>query len=170
MDVWRPCDPSEAAVPGWPPSSEGRADLAIAHAAERPFQNATLIRSRRSAAAATFSRRPEPKAVIVATGSEVQLAVGAKQKLAEEGIRSGLCRCLHLDVRPPAADYRDVVLIRLCPRSPSSRVSDTWRKYVGLEGGGVVSTATAIGPRAKLFEHFGFTVDNVVKAVKKRMK
>jgi len=50
-------------------------------------------------------------------------------------------------------------------------VSDTWRKYVGLEGAVVgIDCYGESAPGAKLFEHFGFTVENVVKAVKSVLK
>src|SRR3981081_4346273 len=78
----------------------------------------------------------EPKAVIVATGSEVQLALGAKEKLAEEGISirvvSVPCPSI-FDRQPPM--YKDVVLIPTLPKvAVEAGVSDIWRKYIGLEG------------------------------------
>src|SRR5205814_1850739 len=78
----------------------------------------------------------EPEAIILATGSEVQLALGAKQKLAGEGVsvRVVSMPCTSIfDRQPPM--YKDVVLIPTLPKvAVEAGVSDYWRKYVGLEG------------------------------------
>jgi transketolase len=115
----------------------------------------------------------EPKAVIVATGSEVQLAVSAKQKLAEEGVavRVVSMPCTSVfDRQTPM--YRDVVLIPTLPKvAVEAGVSDYWRKYVGLDGAVVgIDRYGESAPGPKLFEYFGFTTDNVVKAVKSVLK
>ena len=115
----------------------------------------------------------EPRAIILATGSEVQLALGAKHKLAEEGIavRVVSMPCTSVfDRQPPM--YRDVVLIPTLPKiAVEAGVSDYWRKYVGLEGAVVgIDRYGESAPGAKLFEHFGFTADNVMKAVKRLLK
>jgi transketolase len=74
------------------------------------------------------------------------------------------------DRQPPM--YRDVVLIPTLPKiAVEAGVSDFWRKYVGLEGAVVgIDRYGESAPGPKLFEHFGFTVDNVVKAVKSVLK
>ena len=107
--------------------------------------------------------------MIIAAGSEVQLALGAKKKLGEEGVAvrvvSMPCTAV-FDRQPPM--YKDIVLIPTLPRvAVEAGVSDYWRKYVGLEGAVVgIDRYGESAPGAKLFEYFGFTVDNVVKAVK----
>src|SRR4029077_19582879 len=115
----------------------------------------------------------EPKAIIVATGSEVQLAMAAKHKLAGDGLAARvvpLPRTSVFDRQPPM--YRDVVLIPTLPKiAVEAGVSDFWRKYVGLEGAVVgIDRYGESAPGAKLFEHFGFTPDNVVKAAKSVLK
>jgi transketolase len=115
----------------------------------------------------------QPRAVIVATGSEVQLAVSAKQKLAEEGVavRVVSMPCTSVfDRQPPM--YRDVVLIPTLPKvAVEAGVSECWRKYVGLEGAVIgIDRYGESAPGPKLFEHFGFTPGNVVKAVKSVLK
>jgi transketolase len=74
------------------------------------------------------------------------------------------------DRQPPM--YRDVVLIPTLPKvAVEAGVSDFWRKYVGLDGAVVgIDRYGESAPGAKLFEHFGFTADNVVKAVKSVLK
>jgi transketolase len=175
MDVWRPCDPVESAA-AWIAAIERRdGPSALLFTRQGvPFQKRdahTISAIRRGGY--VLADAQEPKAVIVATGSEVQLALGAKQKLAEEGIpvRVVSMPCTSLfDRQPPM--YRDVVLIPTLPKiAVEAGVSDFWRKYVGLEGAVVgIDRYGESAPGAKLFEHFGFTPDNVVKAVKSVLK
>jgi len=74
------------------------------------------------------------------------------------------------DRQPPM--YRDVVLIPTVRKvAVEAGVTDFWRKYVGLEGAVVgIDRYGESAPGAKLFEHFGFTVENVVNAVKSVLK
>jgi transketolase len=171
MDVWRPCDSLESAV-AWIAAVERKdgPSCLLFTRQNVPFQK----RDEQMIAAVgrggyTLADVQEPRVVIIATGSEVQLAVGAKHKLAEEGIpvRVVSMPCPSaFDRQPPM--YRDAVLIPTLPKvAIEAGISDYWRKYVGLDG--VVVGIDCFGesaPGAKLFEHFGFTVDNVVKAVK----
>jgi transketolase len=175
MDVWRPCDTVESAT-AWIAAIE-RSDGPTALLLTRqnvPFQKRdahTVAAIRRGGY--ILADAQEPKAIIVATGSEVQLAMGARQKLAEEGIavRVVSMPCTSVfDRQPPM--YRDVVLIPTLPKvAVEAGVSDFWRKYVGLEGAVVgIDRYGESAPGAKLFEYFGFTADNVIKAVKSVLK
>ncbi|HYT16251.1 MAG TPA: transketolase [Burkholderiales bacterium] len=175
MDVWRPCDPVEATA-AWMAAIErkdGPTSLLFTRQ-NVPFQkrDAHTVSSIRRGGY-ILADAQEPKAVIVATGSEVQLALGAKQKLAEEGIpvRVASLPCTSaFDRQPPM--YRDVVLIPTLPKvAVEAGVGDYWRKYVGTEGAVVgIDRYGESAPGAKLFEYFGFTSDNVVKAVKSLLK
>jgi transketolase len=171
MDVWRPCDSVESAA-AWIAAIE-RADGPTALLFTRqnvPFQKRdahTIAAIRRGGY--VISDAQNPKAVIVATGSEVQLAIGAKQELAREGIpvRVVSMPCTSVfDRQPPM--YRDVVLIPTLRKvAVEAGVSDYWRKYVGLEGAVVgIDRYGESAPGGKLFEYFGFTVEKVVNAVK----
>ena len=175
MDVWRPCDSVESAA-AWIAAIE-RADGPSSLLFTRqsvPFQKRdphTVAAIRRGGY--ILADAQDPKAVIVATGSEVQLAMGAKQKLAEEGIAARVVSmpCTSVfDRQPPM--YRDVVLIPTLPKiAVEAGVSDFWRKYVGLKGAVVgIDRYGESAPGARLFEHFGFTADNVAKAVKSVLK
>src|SRR6266705_2512782 len=175
MDVWRPCDPVETAL-AWVAAIErkdGPTSLLLTRQ-NVPFQKRdahTVSAIRRGGY--VLADAQEPKAVLLATGSEVQLALGAKQKLAGEGIsvRVVSMRCTSIfDRQPPM--YRDVVLIPTLPKvAVEAGVRDYWRKDVGLEGAVVgIDRYGESAPGAKLFEYFGFTVDNVVKAVKSVLK
>jgi transketolase len=175
MDVWRPCDTVESTA-AWIAAIE-RKDGPSALLLTRqnvPFQKRdphTVTAIWRGGY--ILADAQDPKAVLVATGSEVQLAIAAKQKLAEEGVpvRVVSMPCTSLfDRQPPM--YRDVVLIPTLPKvAIEAGVSDFWRKYVGLEGAVVgIDRYGESAPGGKLFEYFGFTADNVVKAVKSVLK
>ena len=111
-----------------------------------------------------------PDCILIASGSEVGLAVDAKKKLAEEGMKVRVVSMPCMDIfEQQSAEYKESVL----PKSVRKRVaiealSDFgWGKYVGLDGAVIAMKGFgASGPYSKLFEHFGFTVDNVVKTVK----
>jgi transketolase len=172
MDVWRPCDTVET-MAAW-----------IA-AVERRDGPTSLLLSRqniafqaRDAAAIDAIRRggyvladaTAPRAVIIATGSEVPLAIGAKAKLAEAGIAVRVVSMPSTTVfdRQDAA-YRGAVLPKGLPRvAVEAGVTDIWRKYVGLDGEVVgIDRFGESAPGPELFKFFGFTVDNVVAAVKR---
>ncbi len=171
MDVWRPCDSVESAAAWIAAVERGDGPTSLLFTRQDvPFQKRdahTIAAIRRGGY--VLSDAQEPKAVIIATGSEVQLAVGAKKKLGEEGVavRVVSMPCTSVfDRQPPM--YKDIVLIPTLPKiAVEAGVSDYWRKYVGLEGAVVgIDRYGESAPGAKLFEYFGFTVDNVVKAVK----
>jgi transketolase len=172
MDVWRPCDTVESAV-AWIAAIErrdGPSSLLLSR------QNVAF--QKRDGAAIEAIRRggyvladaPGARAVIIATGSEVPLATGAQAKLAAEGIPVRVVSMPSTNVfdRQDAA-YRTNVLPRGVPRiAVEAGVTDYWRKYVGLEGEVVgIDRFGESAPGPELFKFFGFTVDNVVAAVKR---
>ncbi len=169
MDVWRPCDTVESAV-AWA-AALGRADGPTALLLSRqnvPFaQRASLGDVARGGY--VLSDAPEAKAVVIATGSEVQLALGAQKLLAAEGIPVRVVSMPSTSVFDrQAEDYRDSVLPKTLPRvAVEAGVSDFWRKYVGLDGAVVgIDRFGESAPAAELFKHFGFTPENVANAVR----
>ena len=115
------------------------------------------------------SSKAVPDAIIIASGSEVSLAVEAKAELAKKDIDVRVVSMPSMDLfEEQSAEYRESVL----PDAVRKRVavealSDFgWYRYVGLDGA-VVSMKGfgASGPAAQLFEKFGFTTETVVKAV-----
>ncbi|MEF3193774.1 MAG: transketolase, partial [Halothiobacillaceae bacterium] len=108
----------------------------------------------------------KPDLIIIATGSEVELAMGAAEVLEGKGrkvrVVSMPSTCV-FDAQDQA--YRDSVLIPGVKRvAVEAGVTAFWRKYVGLEGGVVgIDTFGESAPAGELFKHFGFTVENVVK-------
>ncbi|MBO5228812.1 MAG: transketolase [Lachnospiraceae bacterium] len=119
------------------------------------------------------SSKAEPDVIIIASGSEVALAVGAKAELAKEGVDVRVVSMPSMDVfEAQSEEYKESVLPKSCrKRVAVEALSDFgWYKYVGLDGA-VVSMKGfgASGPAEVLFEKFGFTVENVVNTVKSIM-
>ena len=116
------------------------------------------------------STKATPDAIIIASGSEVSLAVNAKEELAKDGVDVRVVSMPCMDLfEEQSAEYKESVL----PKNVRARVAVEalidygWGKYVGLDGATVTMTGFgASAPANTLFEKFGFTVDNVVKAVK----
>ena len=112
---------------------------------------------------------PARKIILIATGSEVELAMEAVDKLAQEGIGARVVSMPSTNVFDRQdAEYRERVLPKGVPRvAIEAGVTDFWRKYVGLEGGVVgIDTFGESAPAGVLFKHFGFTVENVVETAK----
>ena len=170
MSTWRPCDTVESAV-------------AWKMAVERKDGPSALIFSRQSLAHQTRSAEQlnnvakggyilsdsdgSPELIFIATGSEVELAMQAAAQMRGNGknVRVVSMPCTDLFDAQDAA-YRESVL----PSAVSARVAvealqaDYWYKYVGLNGAIVgMTTFGESAPADKLFEHFGFTVANIVE-------
>ncbi len=172
MDLWRPCDAVETAV-AWIAAIERR-DGPTALLLTR--QNVPAVK--RDAAALAATRRggyvlkdsdAPARAIIIATGSEVALALGAQQQLAGEGVPVRVVSMPSTSVfdrQDPG--YRDQVLPQGIPRAAvEAGVPDFWRKYVGLDGAVVgIARFGESAPGAEVLKHFGFTAENVAKAVK----
>ena len=109
------------------------------------------------------------RALIVATGSEVALALAAQKLLAEAGVPVRVVSMPSTTVFDrQAPEYKESVLLKNLPKvAVEAGVTDFWRKYVGL--GGAVVGIDRFGesaPASELFNHFGFTPDNVAKIVR----
>ena len=173
MDVWRPCDTVESVV-AWARSIERKngPSTLIFSRQNLPFQKrdeATIANISKGAYVLSEAVGGKPQAIIIATGSEIGLAMDAQKTLAEQNIAVRVVSMPATSVfdRQDAA-YRESVLPRGVKRvAVEAGVTDYWRKYVGLEGAVVgIDTFGESAPAGELFKHFGFTVDNVVKAVK----
>ncbi len=172
LDTWRPCDAVESAV-CWKAALErndGPAALifsrqGLAHQTRDEEQLANVARG----AYILSDCDTDPDAIIIATGSEVQLAIDAKAALEEQG------RKIRVVSMPSTSvfDRQDVVYREsVLPSNVLPRVAveaghkDFWFKYVGLDGRIVgMETFGESAPIKDLMEHFGFTVDAVVEAV-----
>ncbi|YCI82581.1 transketolase [Enterobacteriaceae bacterium] len=174
FSTWRPCDQVETAV-------------AWKAAIERHNGPTALILSRQNLA--QMERTPEqleaiarggyilkdsngkPDAILIATGSEVEIAMLAATQLSEQGHNIRVVSLPSTDVFDAQDEaYREAVL----PSDVSARVAveagiaDYWYKYVGLKGAIVGMTSYGeSAPAEKLFPYFGFTVENVVEKTRK---
>ena len=171
LDVWRPCDTVETAV-AWTAGLErnqGPSALLLSR------QNVAFAQRDAQAVAAVrrggYLLSPAggvESAAIIATGSEVPLALEAQRQLAGSGIAARVVSmpCTSAFDRQDAA-YRDSVLPRGLPRvAVEAGVTDFWRKYVGLEGRVIgIDRFGESAPAADLFRHFGITAANVAAAV-----
>jgi transketolase len=169
LDVWRPCDAEETAV-------------AWAAALRRTDGPTCLVFSRQSLPSqlratgdidaggyVLVEPATNPHAVLIATGSEVALAVAAQKILTHEGIPVRVVSMPATSVFDrQSLQYRRSVLPPLLPCvAVEAGVSDTWYKYVGRTGAVVgLDRFGESAPAATLFELFGFTAERVAKAVR----
>ncbi|EPC4052277.1 transketolase [Vibrio parahaemolyticus] len=173
MNTWRPCDQVESAV-AW--------KLAI----ERKDAPTALIFSRQNLAQQPRSAEQvadiakggyilkdsdgKPELILIATGSEVELAVKAAEQLTAEGKKVRVVSMPSTDAFDKQdAAYREAVL----PSDVTARIAieagiaDFWYKYVGFDGRIIgMTTFGESAPADQLFEMFGFTVENVVNTAK----
>jgi transketolase len=173
LDVWRPADTVETAV-AWG-AALARRDGPTALLLSR--QNLPCARHENldgvKRGGYVLQDAAAPRAVLIATGSEVQLALAAQKRLAEAGIAVRVVSMPSTSVfdRQDAA-YRGAVLPPGVPRvAIEAGVSDYWHRYVGAldDRRGAVVGLDRFGesaPAGELFRHFGFTSDNIVNIVR----
>ncbi len=173
--VWRPCDAVESAM-SWKLAIERKGNPACL-----VFSRQNLKHQQRSAQQVADIARgayvlsdPQDtkfKAILIATGSEVELAMEAARTLAQQNVpvRVVSMPCTEVfDAQP--LEYREAILPSWCRArvAVEAATADFWMKYVGLDGHVVGMTSFgASAPAPQLFEQFGFTVPHVVDAVKR---
>ena len=172
LDTWRPCDAVESAI-AWKQAivrQDGPSALVFSRQT-LPHQVGAAERVSDVARGAYVLREEqgELEAIVIATGSEVALAIDAAEKLsaAGRGVRVVSMPCADVFERQDAV-YREAVL----PSHILARVAveashmDWWYKYVGLDGRVVgMSSFGESAPGPQLMKEFGFTVENVVDAI-----
>jgi transketolase len=177
MEVWRPCDTVETTV-AWIAAIErrdGPTSLLLSRQS-LPFQARTaqqLELIERGGYVLLEAIGGAPRVILIATGSEVGLAVEAQKRLHGEGIPArvvSMPSSTRFDRQEQS--YRDSVLLPEVRRvAVEAGVSDFWRKYVGLEGGVVgIDRFGESAPAGDLFKFFGFTPENVVATVKRLLQ
>lgn len=173
LDVWRPCDTVETAV-AWRAAVEKSAGpSALLFTRQNvPFQNRAGIDDI-ARGGYVLADAEGARAVIIATGSEVALAMGAQKLLAEAGIPVRVVSIPSTTVfdRQPD-DYKASVLSTDIPRiAVEAGVGDYWRKYVGLDGSVVgIDRFGESAPAADLYKHFGFTPERVAQEVRRLLR
>jgi transketolase len=173
MQVWRPCDTVETAV-AWAAALErrdGPTSLLLTRqnvpfVKREPHQLESI---RRGGYVLSEAAGGPARAAVIATGSEVTLALAAQKLLAQEGVPVrvvSMPSTTSFD-RQDAA-YRDAVLPRGLPRAAvEAGVTDYWRKYVGLDGAVIgIDRFGESAPGGELYKHFGLTPEKVAAAVK----
>ncbi|HEY1136489.1 MAG TPA: transketolase [Xanthomonadaceae bacterium] len=169
-DVWRPCDAVESAV-CWRAAIERKDGPSCL-----VFSRQNLPHQTRSESQVADIRRGgyvlkdsvgAPEFILIATGSEVGLAMAAAEQLGDGARVVSMPSTDVFDRQDPA--YRDAVLPKACRKRVAieAGVRDFWRKYVGLDGEVIgIDTYGASAPAEKLYPHFGITVDAVVAAAR----
>ena len=111
-----------------------------------------------------------PDVILIATGSEVELAVKVKDELEKEGINVRVVAMPSWELfERQSPEYKEYVLPKTVTKRVSIEMGSTlgWERYVGLEGKAIgIDTFGASGPGSEVAASFGFTVDNIVKQVK----
>jgi len=173
MSLWRPCDAVESTV-AWKAAIEredGPTSLVFTRQS-LPHQTRSTSQVADIARGGYVLHQPqgEPAAIIIATGSEVSLAMAAAENLSAEGVGIRVVSMPSTDVFDQQdTTYRDSVL----PPSVTARVAveagvtDLWRKYVGLRGDVLgIDTFGESGPAADVFKHFGLTAETLAGRVR----
>ncbi len=172
MDVWRPADSTETAV-AWVAAVErrtGPTSLVLSRQnTSFSARNDAQIAAIRKGGYVLSDVSGKADIILIATGSELDLAIKAAAELNAAGTKTRVVSMPSTNVfdRQDQA-YKDSVLTKGVKRvSIECGVTDFWRKYTGLDGGAVgIDTFGESAPGGVLMKHFGFTVENVVAKVK----
>lgn len=168
--VFRPCDATETEAAWYSALTSEKTPTALVLTRQNLAPMAGSSREALKGGYIMDDCEGTPDAILIASGSEVALAVQAKELLAAEGrkIRVVSMPCMDLFEEQPE-EYKEAVL----PKAVRKRVGVEalsgfgWERYIGLDGKMVCMTGFgASGPAASLFERFGFTAENVAAAVR----
>jgi transketolase len=171
LHTWRPCDTIESAV-SWKSAIErrdGPAALVFSRQGLTPMPRTNQQVTDIGRGGYVLKDCAAPQAILIATGSEVELAVNAADELAQQGIQVRVVSmpCAEIFSEQDAA-YRDSVLIPTIRARVAVEAlhADYWYKFVGLDGRVVgMRTFGESAPGDQLMKEFGFTVENVVANV-----
>ncbi|MCI7263635.1 MAG: transketolase [Clostridiaceae bacterium] len=170
FNVFRPCDATETEAAWYSALTSQKTPTALVLTRQNLAPVAGSSREALKGGYVIDDCEGTPEAILIATGSEVSLAVKAKELLAAEGrkIRVVSMPCMEL-FEAQSAEYKESVL----PKAVRRRVGVEalsgfgWERYIGLDGRMVCMTGFgASGPAAQLFEKFGFTAENVAETVR----
>ena len=168
--LFRPADANETNLAWYAALTSESTPTALALTRQNLPQITTGRGALKGAYVLKDAAKETPDAILIATGSEVSLALQAREELLKDGIDARVVSmpCMDLFEEQDEA-YKESVL----PKNVRKRVAVEalsgfgWEKYVGLDGRTVtMKSFGASAPYSKLFPHFGFTVENVVKTVK----
>lgn len=168
--VFRPCDAVETAAAWYSAVVSEKTPTALVLSRQNLTPMAGSSREALKGAYVLDDCDGSPELILIASGSEVELAVKAKAILAEEGKKVRVVSMPSMDVfEEQSAEYKESVL----PRAVRKRVavealgSFGWDRYVGFDGATVtMSSFGASGPASELFKHFGFTAEHVAEVAR----
>lgn len=177
LNIWRPCDAVESAV-AWKCAIERRdgPSALIFSRQNLPHQprDAAQIEAIARGGYVLRDCAGEPELILIATGSEVALAVAAADQLSQRGRRVRVVSMPSTSVfdQQDAAYKQSVLPVEVGARiAIEAAHTDFWYKYVGLEGRVIgMSSFGESAPASALFEHFGFTVENVLEVAEELLE
>lgn len=170
---WRPCDQVESAV-AWQAAierSQGPSTLIFSRQnLQQQSRTAEQVANIKRGGYVLLDSKTRPELILIATGSEVELAMQAAEQLTEQGVAVRVVSMPSTDAfEQQSAEYRDSVL----PATVTKRIAveaaslDCWYKYVGFEGKIIgMNSFGESAPAEQLFKHFGITTDNIVATAK----
>ena len=173
MRVWRPCDTVETAV-AWRDAIERRdgptslvlTRQGLPHQARSDEQ----VKAISNGGYVLCDAEGEPDLILIATGSEIPLAVSAAEELTSEGVKVRVVSMPCTEVFDEQADdYREAVLPAAVKRRVAieAGVTDGWWRYVGQDGRVIgMHTFGQSAPAGELFRHYGFSHENVIKVAR----
>jgi transketolase len=177
LNVWRPCDTMETAV-AWKSSilnrKEPTALILTRQSLPQYNRTDTQLEGIASGGYILHGESSSPDAIIIATGSEVKLAMNAALKAAEEGIEIRVVSMPCLDIfEKQSSDYQHSVLPESIDKVMviEASIASSWQGYAGKNG--VVIGMNSFGmsaPASELFEHFGFSDENVYQKLMEMIK
>jgi len=173
MSVWRPCDGPETVVAWRSAMERAAAPTALVYSRQGlPHMSRGQEQVQNISKGAYILKDSDSAAdvILIATGSEVGIAVEAFEALSKQGISTRVVSMPCADVfEAQDASYQEDVL----PNAQRNRVAieaahpDYWRKWVGLDGAVVgLNSFGESGPGGKVMSHFGFTSENIVKVAR----
>lgn len=171
LNTWRPCDTVESAV-CWKSAIEnqnGPSALVFSRQGLAPMPRTDEQVAAISRGGYVLKDSADPQAILIATGSEVELAMQASDTLAEKGISTRVVSMPCAEIfSAQGVDYRDSVLLPAVRARVAVEAlhADYWHKFVGLDGRVVgMRSFGESAPGGELMNEFGFTVENVVANV-----
>ena len=173
MSTWRPCDTVETAV-AWAAAVENKTGptslLFSRQNLKHVERNEEQIRNISRGGYVLWGNDDIPEIIIIATGSEVGIALEAAQKLDSSGVKIRLVSMPSTDVFDAQdEEYRNSVLPGQCRKriAVEAGIPDYWQKYVGLDG--LVLGVPSFGesaPGDSVYQHFGITTDKLIEMLK----